>query len=549
MAPNDLGPPPENVRAHLLWDEAKGVIYVDRNHATNPLIVTWIERRRRGNPLDAPPIMVRPVDATELAKLLAQHKAETDTHALDDEEDQFKRRVRDMICRAAEYGASDVHIQVRQSDTVVHFVVGGESRMAESLTPQEGSRMLKTIYQGLSPNADSSYLSANFQNAQIPGDVFPASSELISVRIVKGPCYPQDRSGEFMTLRLQYVGGHRKSKRTDTLPYPAPPSGEFQLAKMGFTPEQIRKLDHLMSAPTGMVLVVGPTGSGKTTTIYEILAETQRRKPYKRLVTVEDPVEIPIETAVQLSVTNARDKESTAEAYQSAVRTMLRMAPKIIFVGELRDEEVASTALEASITGHAVISTLHVDEAFQWVDRLETMGTGKLRRATFCDPKRVRGIITQRIVSYVCPDCSVIVRENLDVLSSHKLVMEALQTWGDTSKVRVRGKGCRACQYSGISGRYALAEVIVSDEPLMHDFVHEGTATARRNYRARPGADKSMLDRAIEMVLEGRIDPISVENDVDVIPYRNQGPARESVREADFCLTESMAEILLEEAS
>jgi general secretion pathway protein E len=275
-----------------------------------------------------------------------------------------------------------------------------------------------------------------------------------------------------------------------------------------------------LAVPEGLIIVVGPTGSGKTTTIYELLSEIQRRKPYKRLITVEDPVEIPIETAVQLSVTNARSAESTAAGYQSAVRTMLRMAPKVIFIGELRDEEVAATALEAAVTGHTVVTTLHVDEAFQWVDRLETMGTGRLKRQAFCDHKRVRGIVTQRILAHVCPMCSVRIDSLTATPQTHRLAMSALATWGATSNVRMRGAGCDECQQSGVAGRYAIAEVIETDRQLMTDFVERGTDTARANYRTRSGADRAMMDRAIDMVLAGIVDPVSVEDNVDVIPKR-----------------------------
>jgi len=508
---------PEKVTEHVLVDSTKGVVYVDRNHSHDPEIRTWIHRRTRESDL-----VIEEVDATEMAVLKAKARTESSSAVLDDEENRFKSRVKDMLYRAARNGASDVHIQVRQNDTVVHFVVDGESRLAESLTQHEGSRALKTIYQGIAPTSDSSYLPRENQNAQIPGDVFPAESGLTSIRVVKGPCYPQEQNGEFMTLRMQYSGGSRRHGENEKLPYPPKPEGEYRLPSMGFDAKQIEALDELMAVPEGLILFVGPTGSGKTTSIYEFLSEMTRRKPYKRVITVEDPVEIPIPTAVQMSVTNAQDKESTARAYQGAVRTMLRMAPKVILIGELRDEDVAALAMEAAVTGHTVVTTLHVDEAFQWVDRLETMGTGKLKRQAFCDPKRVRGVITQRILSHVCQHCAKKLSELPEVPRSHRLAVEALTTWGDISNVRLRGDGCESCHKSGVAGRYAIAEVIKTDRDLMSDFVEHGTVIARQNYQARPDSERPMIERAIAMVLNGRVDPVTVEDNIDVIPKREK---------------------------
>jgi general secretion pathway protein E len=515
---------PEKVTEHVLVDSTKGVVYVDRNHSHDPEIRTWIHRRTRESDL-----ITEEVDATEMAVLKAKARADSSSAVLDDEENRFKSRVKDMLYRAARNGASDVHIQVRQSDTVVHFVVDGESRLAESLTQHEGSRALKTIYQGIAPTSDSSYLPRENQNAQIPGDAFPAESGLTSIRVVKGPCYPQEQNGEFMTLRMQYSGGSRRHGESEKLPYPPKPEGQYRLPSMGFDAKQIEALDELMAVPEGLILFVGPTGSGKTTSIYEFLSEMTRRKPYKRVITVEDPVEIPIPTAVQMSVTNAQDKESTARAYQSAVRTMLRMAPKVILIGELRDEDVAALAMEAAVTGHTVVTTLHVDEAFQWVDRLETMGTGKLKRQAFCDPKRVRGVITQRILSHVCPHCAKRLSELPDVPRSHRLAVEALTTWGDISNVRLRGDGCERCQGSGVAGRYAIAEVIKTDRNLMRDFVEHGTVIARQNYQARPDSEKPMIERAIAMVLNGSVDPVTVEDNIDVIPKRERASQKPHV--------------------
>ena len=138
--PDSAASLPEKFRAHVLHDDAKGVIYVDRNHVLEPEIRTWISRKTRGTALRTDVI-----DASELSSLIAASRQAAQSGLQDDDEDRFRRRVREMIYRAAQYGASDVHIQVRRTDTIVQFVVDGESRDADRMTVVEGSRTLRSI--------------------------------------------------------------------------------------------------------------------------------------------------------------------------------------------------------------------------------------------------------------------------------------------------------------------------------------------------------------------------------------------------------------------
>lgn len=524
---------PLPLREYVVVDDTgpATIVYIDRNHKTNRLFVTWLSDCKRARPI-APTVEV--VNAADIAAHRARIRAESETSAATAEfEDATVAYVYDMVVRACEYGTSDIHIQTRAKDTSIQFDIDGESRIADYLTVAEGAKVLRAIYQGYAPQTDASYMPGSFQNAQIPGEKFPASTGLTSIRGIRGPCY----DGEFMTLRLQYKGGYVSARRTESLPYPKAPGGEYRLPKMGFMKEQLERLDEMMAAPSGIIIVTGPTGSGKTTTLYELLTEAQRRKPYKRLITVEDPVEIPNPNGVQLFITNASDAESTAKAYRERVRAMLRMAPKIIFIGELRDEEVAATALEAANTGHLVLTTLHTEDAFEWVDRLEDMGS-RLKRKAFCNANRIRGVVAQRIMSYVCPHCSIQVAKHTREIEEHpnstriKQVMQKMATWGNVELVRIRGKGCAECRNSGVIRRQAIADVVLHDAEIMTDYIEHGVEIARRNYRARPTSDKSMLERAIAMSLQGKIDPISIEDTINVIPRKSHEPSVRHHRES-----------------
>lgn len=530
MAQDDLlDSLPERMRQYVLPDDAAGFIYVDQNHASDPMIRTWITRQNRQRQASGLPVFLeKRVDARELSELRSSVQQRNKQREDEENLTKIRRHVQEMIYRATEYGTSDVHIHVKERETSIEFVIEGECRQAETLTPDEGGMILRAIIQGLAPTGDATYLPLEMQNAQIPGDRFPGSG-LTSIRGIKGPCY----GGEIMTLRLQYSGGRRKSRRADTLPYPRIPEGDYRLASMGFTEEDLVKLDELMAAPYGIGIVTGPTGSGKTTTIYEILCELKRRKPYKHIITVEDPVEIPNEHEVQLLVTNARDEEARAAAYRERTKAILRMAPTTIFIGELRDYEVAAAALEMANTGHLALSTLHVGDVFDWVDRLEDMTSprgDRLSRKQICDPRRVRCVISQRLLSFVCQHCATGVVELAGLEKRHRLnverILSAVETWGDISKIQLRGPGCAKCAMSGVSDRRAFADVVLTDSEMMRDFREHGAEVARRNYWARGNTGKPMLERGIDLALQGAIDPVALEDALDLIPRRVEGTAR-----------------------
>lgn len=501
---------PEQLLERVAIDEKNNCVYVDQQGSGNPVFLTWMHR----NKLNGRTLTKEVVEFDELSKLRMNGMRQS---ANDEEVDTKTRQtVTELILRAARYGASDMHLMVREGHSEIQIEVKGGLRVLGRYTQEDGARYARAIYQGLAKVRDPNYMPHDFQNAQIPGSEFPPESGLTSIRIVRGPCYPQAQDGEFMTLRLQYSAV--KVNGNDDLPaleLPRRPEGQLRLAEMGFSDKQIEKLRMLMDAPNGVIVVTGPTGSGKTTLLYECLQEIARVKPHRRLVTIEDPVEYPMPWAVQLVVTDARSGEDTGAAYSQRLRVTLRMAPKIEFVGELRDANVAASAIEASVTGHQVWTTLHVTDPFMVADRLELMDNVRLNRKVFCDEKIVRGVLAVRLLSKLCPDCSLPMHEAPAALPQR--VAQALATWGDTSKVRVKGPGCTTCRGDGTTGRFSVAEVVVTDQQLMTDLIEHGSAVARANYRKRPEADKSMLETAIQHSLKGLVDPTAIEEAIDLI--------------------------------
>lgn len=506
---------PLSIVDRVALDPITNTVYADKRYAGDPLLLSWKER----NKFIGLVFVIKTVDVDEVAKLRAGGLRIAEDVDVD-------MRVRghaiDIIREAAGYGASDIHFMMRGEHTEIQIVVKGGLRVLARKSQVEGEALTRAIYQGIAKTRDTSYNSLDFQNAQIPGDALPPDAGLTSVRIVRGPCYPQAQDGAFMTLRLQYCAVQSGTKRNDLKPLPLPriPEGELRLAAMGWTEKQVENLRALMDAPNGVVIFTGPTGSGKTTSMCEGLQEMARTKPQRRLVTVEDPVEIPMDWGVQMAVTGARNDAETGAAFGERIRVALRMAPNIILLGELRGPDVAVAALEAAVTGHQVWTTMHVTDPFLFVERLELMDRTRLDRRVFCDHKIVRGVVAQRLLPELCPECSVPLTDKPHVLS--KRIVSALETWGDIAKVRVQGPGCDDCGHDGTLGRFAVAEVVVMDAAVMRDFIKHGSETARDNYRAKPGADSSMLESAITHALAGKIDPRAVEDWVDLIEPKDR---------------------------
>lgn len=523
ITPADTGllAPPTNLHNAIAVDHqgSRATVFVSQAYAGDPLFLTWIASNRdRGMA-----VHVNHIGVEEIAEYRARFGTPVPEADLDL---AYRNQAIELLKQAAAYKASDMHIRINGEYGEVQIVVKGELRVLHRLPHQAGETLIRALYQGVARTKGDSLKPTEYQNAQIPGDVFDSDVGVTSIRVVRGPCYPVAEGGQFMTLRLQYqarptapLGGQERPvvARTNLppLPFPKPPAGELQLRALGYTPAQIEKLDMLMAAPSGLVLFTGPTGSGKTTTMFECLSEIARQRPWDRQVTAEDPVEYPMDWAVQLGFTDSRSDMEAGAAFLESVRVMLRMAPKVILIGEIRGAEVASAAMNAAITGHLAISTLHVDDPYLFVERLEFMDRTRLQREVFCDPKIVRGVIAQRLIPRLCPNCRIPLSDAPGELPAR--ILAGLSAHGPIDRVALRGPGCKHCAGDGTLGRTAIAEVVVMDDVLAADFIKHGTAVARAHYRKRAEADPSMLEAAIAHALAGEVDPRAVEKNIDLI--------------------------------
>ena len=261
---------------------------------------------------------------------------------------------------------------------------------------------------------------------------------------------------------------------------------QLDMTKLGFEQQQLDTFQDCIHRPYGMVLVTGPTGSGKTTTLYSALSELN--KVSENISTAEDPVEFNLAGINQVQM-----HEDIGLNFAAALRSFLRQDPDIIMVGEIRDFETAEIAIKAALTGHLVLSTLHTNDAPSTVNRLLNMGI-----EPFLVASSVNCILAQRLARRICEEC-----KDKDVETVKQALLDAGCTEEEAAKAVVyKGRGCRTCSDTGYKGRVALYEVMELTEPLK-EFVLNGASAMELKREAIRGGMTTLRRSALNKLLEG----------------------------------------------
>jgi len=285
------------------------------------------------------------------------------------------------------------------------------------------------------------------------------------------------------------------------------------LKKVGFAPDDLARLERCIQRKSGLILVSGPTGSGKTSTLYAIL--NRLHTPDVNIVTLEDPVEYQIEGINQVDI-----RKSGGESFVSGLKAILRQDPNVILIGEIRDSETADIAIRASITGHLVLSSIHANSAIGTVIRLINMG---LERFMTC--YATIGAVAQRLVPRLCTTCRV--PYNVDPDAFKKILQQVGLTTADTqlqptageaqkSLVFYKTAGCSLCNNTGYLGRVGIFEVVAFNETLRNAIMRNASTTELKSIAAQMGCRSLAMD-AIDKMKAGLITfedvfPILLEN-------------------------------------
>jgi len=287
-----------------------------------------------------------------------------------------------------------------------------------------------------------------------------ASAMVLRLKLMAGLDISEKRLPQDGRFNLQ-IKGHNIDVRMSTMPVQHGESvvmrlldqsaGLLSLDQTGMPPDLVARVRHQITRPHGMVLVTGPTGSGKTTTLYGALSELNQST--KKIITVEDPVEYRLPRINQVQVAPKIDLN-----FSTVLRTALRQDPDIIMVGEMRDHETVEIGLRGALTGHLVLSTLHTNDAITSALRLIDMGA-----AGFLVGSSLRAVIAQRLVRKICEHCGE------DHTPDSQEMMWLSHLAGEEAKTITykRGRGCQSCQYSGYKGRIGVFELLEMNEPMM----------------------------------------------------------------------------------
>ncbi len=257
------------------------------------------------------------------------------------------------------------------------------------------------------------------------------------------------------------------------------------LPELGFFPDDQAQFERLIKLPDGILLVTGPTGSGKTTTLYSCLHHLNQ--PDRKIITVEDPVEYQMSGINQVPV-----RAEVGMTFAAALRAMLRQAPNIVMVGEIRDQDTAEIAINASLTGHLVFSTLHTNDAPGAVTRLVDIGV-----KPFLVSASLRGIMAQRLIRRICPHCS----------KAHEPTTRELQLLDLTAPPTIsanfrKGSGCARCHGTGYQGRMGIFEILVISDAL-RAMIHDGASAAKLRVQARAEGMRTLREDGVRKIIAG----------------------------------------------
>jgi type II secretory ATPase GspE/PulE/Tfp pilus assembly ATPase PilB-like protein/CheY-like chemotaxis protein len=364
------------------------------------------------------------------------------------------RLVDHIVAEAIAARASDIHLEPEEGGVVVRYRIDGVLRDSMKLPRPAGLPLVSRIKimaqldiaDRLRPQDGRARVSVNGVRVDLRISTLPAGY------------------GEKVVIRI-----------LDTR------STVLSLEGLGILPEEIERLNHLANLREGVVLVTGPTGSGKTTTLYSALKQIQQRNV--NIVTVEDPIEYKLPGIVQVQV-----NEKAGLTFASALRSILRQDPDVILVGEVRDRETATIAVQASLTGHLVLSTLHTIDAASSIARLVDIGIEPYKIAA-----ALKGVVAQRLLRRLCPKCKQ---------PSSETVPTRYHRWLPADTTLYRAVGCPECSQTGYHGRMAVMEVLLVEDEIERA-IGAGEHVDRVTEIARASGMRTLWDSGVEHIRTG----------------------------------------------
>ena len=418
-------------------------------------------------------------------------------HSRVDYDNQMQKDFVDIIARAAAQKVSDVHIEVADQ-TTIYFRIDGSMQPVLEYNSQWGESFVRAAFAS-ADISNSSYAQNEYQTAQKDGrtplrgtkDLYlPAG--ILGIRMQFNPIA---FGSQYVVMRLLYDNPSEGIK-----------------TEQEFNEYEQKLLLRLRSAPTGLVIVAGPTSSGKSTTLVRNMALMLKERRYEiNLITVEDPAEQKIFGAHQMPVVNAVNEEQREEKFTEALAAALRSDPDTLMVGEIRTLSAAQLTVKGALSGHNVWTTLHANSAMGALTRLLDMGVEAFKLK---DETMMRGLVSMRLFKKLCPYCRERLMDKPD-LAVYKRVKDAFGDLG-LPQVFVRGLGCEHCNGAGTIGRIKASEIICTNSEFL-SFALAGETDAALHYWLEKLDGRTLKEAAIELMLKGIIGVDEVERWVGLL--------------------------------
>ncbi len=388
-------------------------------------------------------------------------KPEEDIEALENESEVIKFSTA-VVAEAIKSGVSDIHIEPYRFNSRVRYRLDGILQEQEQF---------------------SKFLHSNY-GAVVTRFKIMGKLDIAERRLPQDGAIPFKIDGKVVDLRLSILPTANNERIV--MRVLNKDAGDISLEQLNFEETDLKNLRKAIHGTQGLVLVTGPTGSGKTTTLYSILKEVS--KPNLNILTAEDPVEYELDGVGQVQI-----KDDIGFNFSTALRSFLRQDPEIILVGEMRDKETVDIGLKAALTGHLVFSTLHTNDAPSTITRLQNMGT-----PDYLISAAVTLVLAQRLARKTCPECRV---------PDEDITPKALADLGFTveqaSRAKVqKGKGCPKCKDTGYKGRMGIYEILNVTKPIKEAILRQATTPELKEIASNEGF-RTMQDMGREMILTG----------------------------------------------
>ena len=401
-------------------------------------------------------------DVDENAEVLDE-KPEEDIEAIENESEVIKFSTA-VVAEAIKSGVSDIHIEPYRFSSRVRYRLDG------MLTEQEHF---------------SKFLHSNY-GAVVTRFKIMGKLDIAERRLPQDGAIPFKIDGKVVDLRLSILP--TATNERIVMRILNKDAGDISLEQLNFEENDLKNLRKAIHGTQGLILVTGPTGSGKTTTLYSILKEVS--KPHLNILTAEDPVEYELDGVGQVQI-----KDDIGYDFNRALRSFLRQDPEIILVGEMRDKETVDIGLKAALTGHLVFSTLHTNDAPSTITRLQNMGT-----PDYLISAATQLVVAQRLARKNCKDCRV---PDDDV--NPKVLQDLGFSAELASRVKaIKGKGCAKCNNSGYKGRQGIYEILVVSKPIKEAILRQATTPELREIGVKEGF-QTMQDMGRRLIASGEL--------------------------------------------